>query len=188
MFRTMVSGLIALSTMLVMSGPVRADDSSGASEGGILFRIAPGVSYGWALNASVHNVGSDASMALGGFVSQTVAVHVTALGSFVVNPHDGVNPNDEDVLFYGMGIGVTRYSNDYRGYWSVSGFMGTMKLRGRPEDYSSFGVELLTGREWATGERVGLGFGLGAIAYLSTGMPDKQLTITPALRLTMAVH
>jgi hypothetical protein len=127
------------------------------------------------------------SIAVGVFVSHTVAVQVMMAGSATISTtHEGASTN-HDAYFYGGGVGATYYSFS-NVYSSVSLMAGSQRLESGGNTLSVWASELLIGKEWGKG-KVGYGVALGFLAELdSENSYDRQFSGSGSLRFSLTVR
>jgi hypothetical protein len=158
---------------------------------GFLFRVAAGPCYGGAFESNFSGPGADASLAIGGFISHSFALHLTVLGSALFAHADDAhiieeNP-DQNVYTLGGGVGVTYYSSGGV-YGSFSYMAGAQKLSKESWDGYATIAELLVGKEWGQGE-VGYGVALGLIGGIGAAEnSDALFSGSASIRFSMTVR
>jgi hypothetical protein len=176
---------IALFLLVAFAPRIVVAESENARS--VLFRVSTGPSYASFFDNYLEGPAGDISVAIGTFVSRTVAVQLMVAGSATISTtHEGASTN-RDAYFYGGGLGATYYSFS-NVYGSLSLMAGSQRRSSSNNTLSVWASELLIGKEWGKG-KVGYGVALGFLAELSSeGSHDRQLSGSGSLRFSLTVR
>jgi len=156
-----------------------------AHDGGFFLRLSLGIAGG---KSSIDNIptvpptdweisgtGGDLNIAIGGIVSENLAIHGTVFGWTVTDPDIEVRnvngsitvPVQGDFTFTGVGAGLTYFFMPVNIYMSGSLGLGRLSFEGADSD-TGLGLEACAGKEWWVSDRWALGVALG-VTYHSIG-------------------
>lgn len=185
-WRTRVAGLsiIAIAVLIAVPESVYAGDRD--HTGGFFLRLSAGVG---AASTKIEEDGDDLTLsgeagdiniAIGGMVSQNLAVHGTLFGWAVTDPDAELNDMegtlDGDLSLGAVGVGITYYLMPANVYFSPSVGFGSLSFDADDfqEVESDMGVvvDMTIGKEWWVGRNWGLGVA-GAVGFHS--IPDKDI-------------
>jgi hypothetical protein len=175
--------LVVASSLLIL--PSTASGEPRAHDGGFFLRLSGGAGYatssvdadtgGAVLNFKFSGVGGDMNFAIGGIVTENLALHGTLWGWVVSEPDLEVGnlkgEISEDLQLTAVGGGVTYYFMPVNIYLSGSAGAAWLSLEDAETDVG-FALDLTLGKEWWVGNRWGLGFA-GAFGYHS--VPDGDI-------------
>lgn len=143
---------------------------------GVMARLSLGPSYATSRSyvddersISFSGAALDLYAAVGGIVAQDVALHITALGNFMIQPRsriagEAVETSTGGVQLFGVAPGVTLFLAN-GGYFSPSIGLSVLRVRfddadlDQPEALAGFLFDIHAGKEWWVGERASSGLG-----------------------------
>src|SRR5262245_279546 len=76
---------------------------------GFVLRVTAGPAFGSAFDSHYDGPGADASLAIGGFITHTVALHATLIGTALFPSPDDADVLDQNVYTLGGGVGITYF-------------------------------------------------------------------------------
>jgi hypothetical protein len=124
-------------------------------------------------------------LAIGGMVSNSLALHGTLFGWSIEDPHgelsdatDSIEGDLNGTLSLGaLGVGITNYFDPSNLYLSATIGVGGLNLDidglGDADSDAGFAAEILLGKEWWVGDNWGIGLaGLFGFHSIASGDPD----------------